>query len=274
MTKTSIPFIILILLLFFSCKDNDIAEIPPSISTQSSQDYLLAEKMFCEVGRIIEEGMNVNDIFKGVTYYLQNSNPLNSDTLNIDFGTSTILNGNIYKGEIENIFTGKYSDSGTVIISTFPQNNPFHINNYQVLGVRKVTNLGENTEGYVELLIEIIDGEIKAPTPGGVVNWEASRNREWINGINTPELTDDKYLIYGQGSGIDMTNNIFDITISQPILLDYECMLNGTECFLISGKADVVPEGLSQQVINYGDSICDCNFIITIEGNNYPIYLD
>ena len=274
MKKTNISLIILSLLIFFSCKDNDVAKIPPAISKQSSQDYLLAEKMFCEVGRIIEEGMNVNDVFKGVIYYLQNSNPINPDTLNIDFGISTILNGNDYKGEIEIIFTGNYSDSGTVITSTFPQNNPFHINNYQILGNRKVTNLGENTEGYIEFLIEIIDGEIKAPTPGGVINWDATRTRKWIYGFNTPELTDDKYLIYGNSIGIDMTNNIFDVTNSQPILLDYECILNGAECFLISGEANVAPEGLSEQVINYGDSICNCNFIVTIEGNNYPIYLD
>ena len=120
MKKTNISLIILSLFMFFSCKDDNVAKIPPAISKQSSQDYLLAEKMFCEVGRIIEEGMNVNDVFKNVTYYMQNSNSLNPDTLNIDFGISTILNGNDCKGEIEIIFAGNYSDSGTVITSTFP----------------------------------------------------------------------------------------------------------------------------------------------------------
>ncbi|MEE2953617.1 MAG: hypothetical protein VX347_00405 [Bacteroidota bacterium] len=276
MTKT-IPYLIIMLSIsiFLSCKDSDVAEVPPPISKQSSKDYLLAEKLFCEVGKIIEEGMYANgEFWKGVTYYLKNSNPLNADTLNIDFGSSTVLNGSIYKGEIEIIFTGKYTDSGTVIISSFPQNNPFHINNHQVLGDRKVTNLGENSSGNIELLIEIINGEIKAPIPGGSINWQTTRIREWVSGSNTPNLTDDKYLISGNGSGVDMSNNIFNTTISQPILLDLHCMSSESQCLTTSGQVNIIPEGLSTRVINYGDSICDCNFIVTIDENNYPIYLD
>ena len=41
-----------------------------------------------------------------------------------------------------------------------------------------------------------------------------------------------------------------------------------------SGKAKISPNGYADRIINYGDSICDCNFDVTINGTTYPIVVN
>ena len=76
-----------IAVLLYACKNED----PDLVSTQATQDHLIAEQIFGDVGRIVEKGFDKYPNHKSdPTYILMNFDPLNSDTLIIDFGTSTV----------------------------------------------------------------------------------------------------------------------------------------------------------------------------------------
>ena len=36
-----------------------------------------------------------------------------------------------------------------------------------------------------------------------------------------------------------------------------------------SGKAKISPNSYTDRIINYGDSICDCNYTVTLNGTDY-----
>ena len=53
--------------------------------------------------------------------------------------------------------------------------------------------------------------------------------------------------------------------------IDLGCL---PSCVIKSGTAKISPNGYADRIINYGDSECDCNFDITINGTTYPIVVN
>ena len=58
------------------------------------------------------------------------------------------------------------------------------------------------------------------------------------------------------------------MNITEALNVDLSCL---PSCVITSGTAKVSPNGYVDRIINYGDSICDCNFDVTINGITYPI---
>ena len=58
--------------------------------------------------------------------------------------------------------------------------------------------------------------------------------------------------------------------IIEALNVDLSC----PNCVIKSGKAKITPNGYADRIINYGDSLCDCNFDITINGTTYPIVVN
>jgi hypothetical protein len=61
------------------------------------------------------------------------------------------------------------------------------------------------------------------------------------------------------------------MTITEPLQVDLGCL---PSCIIKSGEAKISPTGYADRIINYGDSICDCNIDITINGTTYPIVIN
>ena len=59
--------------------------------------------------------------------------------------------------------------------------------------------------------------------------------------------------------------------ITETLNVDLGCL---PDCVIKSGKAKITPNGYADRVINYGDSLCDCNFDVTINGSTYPIVVN
>ena len=135
-----------IAVLLYACKDEDVINNPDLTSTQATQDHLFAEQTFNDVGRIVEEGFIANAVNKScASYNLINNNPLDVDTLIINFGTNNCLqNGKLRKGKIIITYNGKYRDSLSVITTTFDN---YYVNNNLIQGERIVTNQGRNGNG-------------------------------------------------------------------------------------------------------------------------------
>ena len=269
MKKVLLVFSALTVLLY-SCKDEDVINNSDLISTQASRDHLIAEAIFNDIERVVEDGFIDNGQSKSCpAYTLKNSNATNQDTMIIDYGSENCLDGEygkLRRGEIIVIYTGKYRDSSSVMTTTF---NDYHVNNNLVEGERIVTNQGRNGSGNVWFTIEVNNASIN--TSNGTINWESILEREWVSGITTfDEPDDDSYSITGSASGNGVNGNNFTMTITDPLKLDLGCW---PSC-IKSGEAKISPSGYSNRIINYGDSICDCNIDVIINGTTYPIEIN
>ena len=265
-------FLILSILsiLLYSCRDEDVINPNDLESTQASKDHITAEKIFNDIGRVVEDGFIDNGEDKNCPdYNLNNSNITDPDTMTIDFGNgnpSCLSYGNLKKGKIIVIYTGRYRDSLSIITTTFDN---YYVNNNLIQGERVVTNQGKNSNGNLWFTIEVNNASIN--TSNGTINWEASRTREWISGITTYNISDDSYRISGNASGNSVNGNNFTMTITEPLTIDLGCL---PSCIIKSGEAKISPSGYSERTINYGESICDCNIDIIIDGTTYPVVIN
>jgi hypothetical protein len=139
-----------------------------------------------------------------------------------------------------------------------------------VKGERIVTNKGRNSNGNMCFTIKVNDASINTPN-GTISRYNSSRTREWTGGITTfPNIFDDSYSITGEASGNGVNGNSFTMTITDPLKVDLGCL---PSCIIKSGEVKIIPTDYSPRIINYGDSICDCNIDVIINGTTYPIDL-
>ena len=258
-----------IAVLLYACKDKDVINNPDLTSTQATQDHLFAEQPFIDVDRIVTEGFLESGVNKScASYNLINNNTLDIDTLIINFGTTNCLdNGILRKGKVIITYSGKYHDSLTVMTTTFDN---YYVNNNLVQGERVVTNQGRNILGNMCFTIAVNNSSIV--TNNGIINWHSNRTKEWISGIETyGNIADDRYKITGSANGIGVNDNSFSIEITDTLNIDLGCL---PSCVIKSGTAKISPNGYTDRIINYGDSLCDCNFEVTINGINYPILVN
>ena len=268
MTKNISILIIIIISIFSSCKEKEIIET----GTITSQDYITAENIFNDVGRVVEDAFIDNGTSKNChSYTLMNADTSNQDTIIVDFGDGNPVDclsyGKLRRGKMIIMYTGKYRDSLSVITTTFDH---YYVNNKWIQGKRVATNNGRNQNGNVTFSIEVENASI---TGNGTINWNSSRTREWISGYNTfANPFDDKYIVSGSASGNSTSGQDFTLNITKDLYVDLGCLISTTNpCVVTSGKAELIPTGFSTRFINYGDSICDCNFTITLNGADYLI---
>ena len=255
--------------VFISCQEDQITES----GTLSSEDYLFAENIFNDVGRIVEDAFINNGEAKSCPdYIVMNADSTNKDTIIVDFGNGNPDNclsyGNERKGKIIIIYTGKYKDSLSVIHTTFDN---YYVNNNRIQGERVLTNKGRNEDGNFTFSIDIIDASIKR---NGTINWESNQNIEYLEGYNTfINPFDDKYIIDGSGSGNSINGQDFIFTITNNLYIDLSCLSNNT-CVITSGEVKLTPAGYSERYINYGDNLCDCNISITLNGEEHFVVIN
>jgi hypothetical protein len=184
----------------------------------------------------------------------------------IDFGVNNCLcaDGRNRRGKIIATYTGKYRDPGMVLNITF---NNYFVNDHQIKGTHKVTNMGNNNAGNLVYKVEV-NGQIVKASNGGTINWSSTRQREWTAGASTPlNFTDDAYAITGSATGTTAAGEAYTITITQALLRKMTCR------WFESGKVEVTPQGKPTRTLDYGSSGCDANATVTIAGQTFPVVL-
>ena len=270
MKKIGITLSILTVLLY-ACKDEDVITQNDLASTQATQVHLFAEKIFDNIGKTVEEGFTDNGQNKSCpSYSIINADTSDVDTLIINFGNGdpSCLNYEILRsGKIVITYTGGYRDSLSVITTTFDN---YYINYNLVQGERIVTNQGRNNSGNMWFTIDVNNASINTNN-NGTIDWESSRVREWVSGQETYfDISDDRYKITGSASGNAANGNAFAVEITESLDVDLGCLFS---CVIKSGKTKISPNGYPDRIINYGDSICDCNVDVIINGTTYPIVI-
>ena len=83
---------------------------------------------------------------------------------------------------------------------------------------------------------------------------------------------DDKYKITGTANGNGVNGGDFSVIISTALTLNSSCLYSSS-CVIESGTAKVSPDGRNDRTIDYGDSLCDCNVDVIINGERFPIII-
>jgi hypothetical protein len=114
--------------------------------------------------------------------------------------------------------------------------------------------------------IEVV-GVIYKANNGGVVSWNSSRVREWIQGYQTGNPWDDIYLITGTADGILASGMTWEREIINALRIELACR------FIVSGTVEIRPEGKPVRILDYGNGDCDNIATVIVNGVTYTIYL-
>lgn len=235
----------------------------------SAADNALADTYYNDMYAVVTSAAADND-FAGLTGDVSNNKETSSDcpavsfsaplgtfpnTMTIDFGTGcTGYYGIERSGKINATFTAAYKDSDCVI-TIVPED--YTVQGAGVEGVKTITNLGINTAGNMHFSVVVTDAKITL-TGGQTIQWNSTRDREWLEGISTALLNDDVYLITGGAEGINRDELPFTMTITSAIRKEMDCR------WILSGIVNITPEGIETRTINYGSGTCDNTAILTV----------
>lgn len=288
-TKQSIKYLLLavtIITFFTACRKKEDGRIGLDSDTSGAADNALAQGTFNDASNISDQGAagglisysstnNGSDI-RGVLSQCATITPTtngNSHTVKIDFGTTDCLctDGRKRRGSVIVEFSGQgsllqaYNDSLSVNkhTITFYQ---YYVNENHVEGTHFITNNGHNNNGHLNYSIEVLGGKITKPNGGGVVNWQSSRTREWVEGEGTPAFDDDVYLINGSASGTQANGTSFTETATN-LKIAIGCP------YIKSGVLQFTPSGKPVRSIDFGNGTCDPNATVTIAGHAFNIIL-
>jgi hypothetical protein len=249
--------------------------------TQPAQDNSLAESNYNDANTMVDasvaagssfsfrmatnqEGARIEDVLGGCTQVTVDTTS-SPRKVTIDFGTTNCecADGRKRRGKIIATWTGRYRDQGTVINITFEN---YFVNENQIKGTHKTTNMGLNTAAHLVYKIEV-DGSIVKANNGGTITWKSTREREWVAGSNTLTILDDTYSITGTAAGTNANNESYTIAITQALVRKMAC--NWFE----SGKVEVTPAGRLTRTLDYGSSACDNKATVTIANTTFNVTL-
>ena len=269
-------------LISFSCKKEKEQEVL-EFDTQTGQDNALAEGIFNDVNNMANQAIK-NGSSGLTTYRFQDpaatyfsacatvtitpDSTGNGGLAKVDFGSTNCLclDGHYRRGVINFTYTGPYSDSGTVITTSF--DNYFVGKDstlmFEVTGTKTVTNLGLNNAGNTYFGIQVV-GHIR-DSQGRMMDWTSSRYRVWISGETTLAWQDDEYLVTGSGNGTNFEGNSYTVTITHALDIDFSCY------WIKEGTFDLTPAGKATRTFDYGSGDCDNQASITVNGQTLNLW--
>ena len=187
-------------------------------------------------------------------------------TITIDFGTDGCEDprGNVRKGKIITYLTGRHFSPGSEKVVSFED---FSVNDFLVDGIKTIVNMGYRENQNMYWTISVDNAVISSPL-GFSHQWESNREREWVEGDETPFLRgDDVFEITGNTSGINRFEKPFTVTIVNPLNIAANCR------FIRGGSLLIQVEGRPDAILDYGDGSCDNIATITVNGESKRIRL-
>ncbi|MFM7770744.1 MAG: hypothetical protein ACKO8Q_09330 [Bacteroidota bacterium] len=182
-------------------------------------------------------------------------------TITIDFGEDDCFgnDGKNRKGKIHVSYTGRYSQSGTIIsIST----ENYRVDNAQINLVKTVTNEGLNSNSQPYFSVQA-EGDIVTET--GSISYVSSRIRTWLSGFSTVDFSDDVYDISGSGSGINRNGDPFSVNITNPLRIQLDC------AWILSGRIDIEPADGDLRTLDFGSGSCNAGYTILVGDESYAV---
>ena len=256
------PLLLLALLLLAACRKEKETD-PIDLDFSSASDNARAEDAFNDILAQVDKAVDDNGLREACDPTVTFDTLGTPRTIMLDFGTEncTANNGRLRRGRIMVSYTGRYREVGTVITIT-PQN--YHVNNNLVEGSKTVTNLGPNEAGHLQYNV-VVNGTLTAADGSWTATHSAQRTRTWIEGQDTAPLSDDVYLITGNGSGVNRNGVAYTAAITTALRVALNCP------FITQGAVTITPANRPPRIIDYGTSACDANFSVTVNGQTFNV---
>lgn len=246
---------VLLGLVATSCNKNTDTVTDESVAA----DNATAEANFSDESRIVDVAAIENGLGKtnGTCPAVTVDTLSTPHSMTLDFGPSncTGADGKLRRGKIIITWSGRYRQAGTVITHSYVD---FYQNNNKIEGTKTVTNMGLNNAGHIYFTVQITNAKV-TKVNGKIISWSSTRTREWIQGSNTPAVSDDIYSITGSATGTDANGNSFSMLITKALITDFSCQFH-----LVSGTIEITPTGKPTRVIDYGNGNCDDDATLTV----------
>jgi hypothetical protein len=130
-----------------------------------------------------------------------------------------------------------------------------------------LTNLGQNEAGNWEFSFEMLSTTtFEKQEETFIIVREFSGIQEWLEGFDTPETSDDRFLRNGSGTITVNEELKFERTVTD-LLIDRACK------YPLSGIIEITRDG-ETMTINFGDGECDNIALVTKDGDSEEIELN
>jgi hypothetical protein len=266
----ALSLVTFIILFASSCKK----EAKKPSDANAAKDNSTADNAFAGIWRQIGKVANDSSYIRLTGYPIITITPFNATTypktVTIDYGTTNVLSPDDFvnrRGVLKAVFTGPYTDSGTVI--TITPTNYYH-NNYKIQGVQTIRNKGTAANGHITYNV-VVNGAIITNTSGKNASWTTNQDREWIQGYDTPfTFGDDIYKIRGTASGSAFSGDAYQVTTNYDLQINVGCP------YIVAGRFTLIMNEFPDYpiVFDYGAGACDASATATLNGTVYNIVLN
>lgn len=254
-----------------SCKrDNDDSDIIDDSQTNYAEEQLKIEQIYSNADRIIQRAFSLGaSALKGGENPLGGCATVNEDStadpminrMTIDFGGGgkcVGFDGRSRKGRILVDFTNNrdMKENGYYHKITFDQ---YVVEGHRVGGFKEVWWKGINGAGNIIYDIASVD-TVYLPDNSGRITGASERQREWYRGQGTTQTSDDVFRLTGFGYFIGLDKDAYHVQIHKPLIDAYDCS------WINEGVINIFPEGATQRTLDFGESECDNDATIDVNG--------
>jgi len=261
----------LLILAGTSCKNTNNDDDNNLPDADFTVEISKAEAISNEIGTTVDFAFE-DDKMKGSTggFPYSNCATLTFDLtstpkkLTIDFGeTNCLCYDNRYRrGKIFVEYTGEYTQEGSFRQVT---SENFYINDNEVIINKTITTEGYNASNH--LVFSINETGTIHWVDETTYTWASERQREWIEGEGTLNITDDVYLITGNASGSNSNGDSFTKVVTSALKYKISCTN------IVSGVVSITMNNALNILVNFGEGECDRIAIVTILGYTFEIIL-
>ena len=268
--KKIFPFLLMSLsIVFVSCEDSEDELEATQISAQAIEDNSDFENTFSGVENVsadasIKEDDNADYDFgncASVTIapdWLSNTFP---KTITVDFGDTNCLgrDGNYRRGKVIIELSGRYADSGTVIVSRLEN---YYQNDNRIEGTKTKRNIGRNANNNLVYEVNVENGSMDHVN-GYSISWNSSRTTEWVSGDSTLSILDDVYSISANANGVTREGRTYTMNTTKNLEVALNCR------WIKSGTISIKPAEFDERTVDYGDGNCDRLATYTVNGRDF-----
>ncbi len=178
-----------------------------------------------------------------------------SAELTIDFGTgSNCLDGRLRTGMLYASFDGKWKDAGSTVVIT-PQS--YTVAGYGFSFTATVTVNGRDANNHLSWTTVVSNAVLTHPTQG-TIRWEGTRTTTWIEGEGSFNASNYVYEVTGSATGTARNGLTFVSQVEQPLRVELSCQ------HVVAGVWSVTPQGREKRLIDYGNTGCDNQAILSV----------
>ena len=266
-------FMLIFSLTFTSCSEDEPAET----TTNDGVDLIVSETQEAAEANIVSEGVfNLMDVAYAeveedagrsqsmfsscVTITISTENGYKFVTLDFGFGCQ-LGNGAVVSG-IVNLTYGPIQNGTRTINYSF---DSFTYNNKDVAGGGTIFRERNNAAGNPQ---STVHKNLLIGFPSGlVVGIDGTRVAEWIEGVGSGTWMDNAFLITGNRTVVNNNGGERYGIVTTPLRREATCQ------YFVSGVLELTRNGATG-VLDFGDGSCDNIAVLTVNGQEYIIYLD